>query len=101
MSRLLALHLSDIHVHGSSDPILLRADKIAAAAQWVAEPTAALILVTGDFAFSGQQHQYDAVAPFFASLRTCLHNRLPTLEGVRFVFIPGNHDVAHEDEDTL
>ncbi len=96
--KALLVHLSDIHVRGDSDPILSRAESIAAAVQNLEpRPEAAIIAVSGDLAFAGSEVQYLAVWTFLDELRSRLAAQLSRSDGqspvpVTIVAIPGNHD---------
>lgn len=85
------LHLSDIHIKSSLDPILKRAQSIAACT-FSSLPSASrvFIVVSGDVAFSGQADQYALAKTFFAEIRHAIltEAKLP----VSFVIVPGNHD---------
>ena len=85
------LHLSDIHIKSSLDPILKRAQSIAACT-FSSLPSASrvFIVVSGDVAFSGQADQYALAKTFFAEIRDAIlaEAKLP----VSFVIVPGNHD---------
>ena len=91
--KLTILHLSDIHIHNSSDPILEQAHTIASACFTQArESDACLIIVTGDIAYSGEKQQYDEADLFFNLIKEELQK-----EGCSFVDIitvPGNHDCS-------
>ncbi len=101
MGKALLVQLSDIHVKSSSDPILRRADAIAAAVQDLdLSLSAAVIVVTGDVAFSGLEAQYDAAWDFLLKVCERLQKRLATgaddkTVPTSIVAIPGNHDCDH------
>lgn len=85
------LHLSDIHIKSAKDPILKRAQSIAACV-FSSLPSASklFVVVSGDIAFSGQANQYALAATFFDEIRREIlaEAELP----VSFVVVPGNHD---------
>src|SRR3990172_5329318 len=91
--KLAVLHLSDIHIQGTTDTILNRAREIASVCFHSARETdACLILVTGDIAFGGTGPQYAAAERMLRTIRTLI-----MAEGVGLVEIfvaPGNHDCA-------
>ncbi len=97
-SKLLLLQLSDIHVKTSNDSILRRGRAIVDAIKNLDyEIDAAVILISGDLAFSGQQSQYDAVWSFIERIQTLLQQDLDARgvgsgAQVRTIAIPGNHD---------
>lgn len=90
LSRLAVVHLSDLHVADASNPVLSRADEIAAAVPLL-EPAYVLVLFTGDMAFSGKQREYELATPFLNRLRTSLQKRKGVIR-VDVICLPGNHD---------
>lgn len=107
MAKALLLHLSDIHTKGDSDAVLFRADQIAAAVQNIDHDLeAAVVVITGDLAYSGEEHQYIAFWEFLDSLAARLGERLNhRVTGervpVKIVAIPGNHDLYLRSETTI
>jgi predicted MPP superfamily phosphohydrolase len=95
------VHVSDLHAgHGDSavqvDQRFVMADLLRDAASQVDElvriatiPRVDAIVVTGDVAFSGAEHEYELAAAFLDKLRAA--TKLPDREAVYVV--PGNHDV--------
>ena len=85
------LHLSDIHIKNGADPILQRAENIAACTFSVL-PSASrvFVVVSGDIAFAGTAAQYNLAATFFQNIKACIQSEkhLP----VSYVAVPGNHD---------
>lgn len=61
----LVLHLSDIHIKTSTDPILKRGKDIAAST-FSSLPSAShvFIVVSGDIAYSGVKDEYNLAADF-------------------------------------
>lgn len=91
--NLTILHLSDIHIHGSSDLILKQANKIASACFTVARDSdACLIIVTGDIVFSGEKQQYDEAYLFLSIIKEEIQKEGCPL--VDIVTVPGNHDCS-------
>lgn len=87
----LLLHLSDIHIKTAKDPVLKRAQAIAAAT-FASLPSAShvFIVVSGDIAYSGAIEEYALASVFFTQLRDAILS-----EGsspVSFILAPGNHD---------
>lgn len=85
------LHLSDIHIKSPQDPILKRANSIAACTfSSLPSASAVFIVVSGDIAFSGHANQYALAETFFVDIRNAIlvEAELP----VSFVIVPGNHD---------
>lgn len=88
----LVIHLTDIHIASSNDPIIGRAHHIAAAASsdLSIEPTSCLVITSGDVAQSGDAAEYEIAIAFYKTLSDELESRFgfpPT----HFV-VPGNHD---------
>lgn len=91
--NLTILHLSDIHIHDSSDLILKQANKIASACFTPARDSdACLIIVTGDIAFSGEKQQYDEAYLFLSFIKEEIQKEGCPL--VDIVTVPGNHDCS-------
>lgn len=87
----LVLHLSDIHIKTSDDPILRRAPEIARAT-YASLPAASavLVVVSGDIAFSGTKKQYEAAIAFLVQIR--MEIRREKEVPIYFIPCPGNHD---------
>ena len=96
---LLLLHLSDIHIRGSLDPILQRSDLIAKA---VKDLDFALdqcvVVVSGDIANSGGDTEYMAAHEFLQSLVSSLREGLGLATPPPVLVVPGNHDCELTDE---
>lgn len=92
------LHLSDIHIKGSSDPILQRAKHIADCT-YSSLPDAShlFIIVSGDIAFSGKSEQYAYAKNFFNQIKAFINEEkdIP----INFVIAPGNHDCDFDFDD--
>ena len=85
------LHLSDIHIRSSQDPILSKGGEIGACVfSELSDASVVFIVVSGDIAFSGKSDEYKAARGLFNSIREKVHSdrQVP----VHFVLIPGNHD---------
>ncbi|WP_333706243.1 metallophosphoesterase [Ottowia beijingensis] len=85
------LHLSDIHIRSDNDIILKHGDKIGSACfRALPETTHLAILISGDIAYSGQQHQYDAAERLINEIRTKIltEKEIP----ITIITTPGNHD---------
>lgn len=88
---LLVLHISDIHIKGSSDKILGHAKEIAACTfSSLRTAEMVVIVVSGDVAYSGKQSEYEEAKKFLFSLRDKIkaEKDIP----VEFIVVPGNHD---------
>ncbi|WP_082702589.1 STAND family AAA ATPase [Pseudacidovorax intermedius] len=98
--RILLLHLSDIHISSSSDLILAKSSKIAAAIfPRLPEISTLAILITGDVAYSGTSAQYALAIEFIESIKSVIFRENSTLKVEIFV-CPGNHDCdfsLHDD----
>ncbi|WP_019864583.1 STAND family AAA ATPase [Methylovulum miyakonense] len=91
--KLTILHLSDIHIHNSSDLILKQANKIASACFTSARDSdACLIIVTGDIAYSGEKQQYDEAYVFLSLIKEEIQQEGCPL--VDIITVPGNHDCS-------
>ena len=81
------LHLSDIHIKTSADPILLRGNAIRGAFHEAApNATACLVVISGDAAFSGLAVQYDLAYEFLDGIREQLMG-LRSVNKVEFVVV--------------
>jgi predicted MPP superfamily phosphohydrolase len=94
--RFLVVHLSDIHIESSRDPVLSRVEEIVSAVQNLDyELDTAVIALTGDIAARGFAEEYEAAATFISGIRARLSTARgpdrPTLP-VFIVAVPGNHD---------
>ena len=88
MTKLLIVHLSDIHFETSRDIVLGRADAIAAAATSTADTVSrAMVVVTGDVAFSGKAGQYGVAESFLAEVSAAITSRIQ--KPVDVVVVPG------------
>lgn len=56
-----------------------------------------LFCVTGDFAFSGQENQFEAIGMILEEICIIIKKRFPKVE-IHPIFVPGNHDCDFEDE---
>jgi hypothetical protein len=91
-TKVMFLHLSDLHVQKDTDEILKRASAIAATTyQRLPEVNTVALIFSGDIAWSGVKDEYVLAEKFIAEVQTAIHSQAPN---VRFeVFVcPGNHD---------
>lgn len=78
------LHLSDIHIKSSHDPILKRANNIAVCTfSSLPSASSVFIVVSGDIAFSGRADQY-ALADTRRSGIACVVHHSPGQSRLRF-----------------
>lgn len=85
------LHLSDIHIKTSQDPILKRGESIAATVfAWLPAASHVFIVCSGDVAYSGTAEEYAAATSLFSDIEK--HIRTETTCPISFLFAPGNHD---------
>jgi predicted MPP superfamily phosphohydrolase len=85
------LHLSDIHIHNTTDVVLKRKDAIAAALiPKLRDASALVILLSGDIAQSGSIQEYLVAENFLSALieRISEESRVP----ISVFMAPGNHD---------
>ena len=89
---IIIIHIGDIHLRSADDEILTRIDQIVAAvrAQRLA-PSACLVVVAGDVAFSGKSDEYSLAYGYFQELLARLEQEFPGVKA-EIVFVPGNHD---------
>lgn len=85
------LHLSDIHIKRGTDQILKRAPEIAAAVFSAGRNAShVFIVVSGDIAYGGEEHQYIEAGRFLTDIRNSIS--VETKCPVTVVLAPGNHD---------
>jgi len=89
---ILLVHLGDMHIRNADDEVLRRVDHVVAAvrAQRL-NPSACIVVVPGDVAFSGKPEQYALADGFFRELLARLEQQFPGVKA-EIVFVPGNHD---------
>lgn len=92
--RSLLIHLSDIHIGGNQDRVLLLAPAISRASATLEPPAdRVIVLVTGDIANTGSDDEYALAIQFFESLHTALVADVGCMPGlVAILPLPGNHD---------
>lgn len=85
------LHLSDIHIKNSNDPILAKGEAIARCIyEQLANASNLIILISGDIAFSGNSEQYALAKKFLEDIQIEIEQEkeLP----ITYILAPGNHD---------
>lgn len=85
------LHLSDIHIKTSEDPVL-QCGKSIAASIFSSLPSAShiFIIISGDIAYSGVKAEYELATKFFKTIRDEI--QYETNCPISFLMVPGNHD---------
>lgn len=100
--ELLLIHITDIHIQDEADFEVL-VERIPSLAgvicNHVTEPEHAVVIlcVTGDFAYSGLEEQYDAAGMMLKEVISLVEKRFPKVM-TYLVFVPGNHDCDFDDE---
>lgn len=90
--KVIFLHLSDIHISGSSDPILQRTEAIASSTfKYLPVVEAVFILLSGDIAQSGKANQYELADTFIRKIISSIKAEKQGLS-VHVICAPGNHD---------
>jgi hypothetical protein len=97
---ILLIHLSDIHIQDKSDSIVKRSNEIAATTFSVLpNAEAVFIVISGDVAQSGRQHEYDIALSFLLEIKEKIQREKNV--PVEFVVAPGNHDCNFEHDDQI
>lgn len=93
MSKVMILHLSDLHFKVQHESIaLIIAEKISlAVSTHIVRKMPMIIVVSGDLAFSGKKEQYEVFDKFISSIESRLVS-LGKITELGFFAIPGNHD---------
>ena len=100
-SKLLIIHLSDIHISSADDAILKRPKDLARAAfSQLPQVDKVLIAISGDIAWSGKSAQYELAANFIDEFTSALQNEAQHLS-IDVVVCPGNHDVDFSEHDEV
>jgi Calcineurin-like phosphoesterase len=90
--KLLALHISDIHLKTSSERALERLKQVAPAIQNLCDgETEVLVIISGDVVWSGEALQYATALKALLSLQEQLKTKL-NKTNVQLFVTPGNHD---------
>lgn len=91
-TKILFLHLSDIHIRHETDEILKRAERIAAATyQRLPEIHTLAVVLSGDVSWSGTAAQFALAEKFINEIKSAVHRQSSTVNIQVFV-APGNHD---------
>jgi len=87
------VQLSDIHIADSNDVVFARPKEIVAAIRSLLyEASAAIVLVTGDVAFSGEESQYLSAIDLLDALKKAISRRADSLGPTLPPRNSGNHD---------
>lgn len=88
------IHISDIHISANNKDILTRLmEKMQKACfSELSEVIKLYIVVTGDIANTGSKEEYDIALFFFKTIWQNIKNNHHTINSIKFVFTPGNHD---------
>src|ERR1051326_7103663 len=90
--KILLVQIGDIHIKGPNCPALLRLRKIAQAVRHLdSKIDAAVMVLSGDIAFSGRSEEYAIAGP---ALQAAVSDLSALLKGppVHLFGVPGNHD---------
>jgi ABC-type oligopeptide transport system ATPase subunit len=85
------VQLSDLHIMDSHNEVLSRATKVVSAVRsCVPSADIALLLYSGDLAFSGKEEQYELADSFCSEVKALFESECAATAEV---FVSGNHDV--------
>lgn len=95
--KFLLLHLSDFHITGGSDVLSERVGNIVDSVRNLStDLEGAVIAITGDIAYSGNEHEYFAASDLLDRLKNQLSETLVGSSNepipIHTVVVPGNHD---------
>jgi len=94
----LLIHFSDIHLKTNNNPILTKVSSIKNALKDnLAESDDAIILISGDVAFSGKSTEYDFARQFLSEFEREIKSVKASLS-LNYIVVPGNHDCSFEPE---
>lgn len=93
--KLLVIHLSDVHFENKNSYSPQHMNAIAKIAKQNQGIKTALIVFSGDIAYSGKAEQYNTSYHFLKSLRNNLKEN-SDITKVEFALVPGNHDVNYD-----
>ena len=90
--KILFLHLSDLHIKDDKGVNLFQINKIVDSLSTAGSCDYVTIILSGDIAFSGQNHQYKQANKIIGSIinpikKTCNIDKIPVW------VVPGNHDI--------
>lgn len=100
-TKLLIVHLSDLHIRSADDAILTRPKQLAAATfSQLPQVEKVLITISGDIAWSGKSTEYELAAKFIEEFTASLQDEAPDVS-IDVVVCPGNHDVDFSEHDEV
>ncbi|GBG12988.1 DNA repair exonuclease [Novimethylophilus kurashikiensis] len=94
------LHLSDIHIRTTHDPVLGRGLQIASTTySLLPEVECLFIVVSGDIAYGGQESEYKEAESLFNQIKASILEQSNI--AVHFIMVPGNHDCNFTDNQSI
>lgn len=93
--KILFLHLSDFHFKSSAAVSQTHLEKIIDATRSCGQIDEMVIVLSGDIAYSGANHEYNAARLFLNKLFKSIKGKNVFNGYVHVVCVPGNHDIAY------
>lgn len=97
--KLQILHLSDLHIDGSSAAHEVKVDKIEHALNTIDEADELIVVISGDLAANGKSNEYKHVGSLLGAVLKCFGNSRFQGKHIECIFTPGNHDIDFDDLD--
>ena len=91
--KILFLHLSDLHIQKNNDGNIFHSKKIVDSLNVLGHFDYAIIIISGDIAYSGSKNQYQQAWYWVSDLFINLQNRFHLKSKPIVLVVPGNHDV--------
>lgn len=91
--RLQIIHLSDMHFEKREDSFKIDIDKMMQAMNTLDDADECVIVISGDLVARGFSTEYKGVESFICALLKKLGEKKYKGKTIRFVCVPGNHDV--------
>jgi len=99
--KLLMVHLSDFHIRTEGNECLVRLSKVVPAlANEVPDVHTAVIIISGDVAFSGAKEEYTIGLSYLNDVKEHLSKRLGKIP-IHAIAVPGNHDCDFRNSGTI
>lgn len=92
--KLLFVHLSDMHVRGKESVSIPHIEKIVEAVNAIGSFDEAVIIMSGDCAFSGNCEEYKNVEHIVGNIISKMKKRY-SLDRINVLVVPGNHDMDY------